>query len=219
VDTLSSAYSTSSEEYFSGARKEFVDLLPLNVEGNLLEIGCGNGDTLKYALQQQKCRTCVGVELCPEPAEQAKTVCRDIYVGDIESMELPCPVEFFDALIMSEVVEHLRDPWVTIKKLHGYLKPGAIVVSGSPNVAHHKILRMMIGGRWEYTSQGPLDRTHLRWFTPSSYRKLFEDCGFVVEICGPAYPIDGKSRWLNNITFGKFAHLFITQIALIATRR
>ena len=105
--------------------------------------------------------------------------------GDVEQVELPWPAESFDALILSEVLEHLRDPWAVLERLRPLLRPGALVFASTPNVAHREIIVMLLRGRWELRSYGPLDATHLRWFTPSSLRRAFEEAGFVVDSVGP----------------------------------
>jgi SAM-dependent methyltransferase len=212
-------YSFKPSSYFSGARKVFVDDLPVNKSARLLEIGCGNGDTAVYARETGKCGSCVGVELCAEPAAEAAKRLDQVLVGDAEEIELPFPPGHFDLLIMSEVIEHLRDPWTALRKLHPLLAPGAIVLAGSPNVAFRNVVMMLLRGRWDYELAGIMDKTHLRWFTPATYRDLFEDCGYAVEWSKPAAPLRRKARFLNAITFGRLQHLFHTQIYLRAARR
>jgi len=213
------AYEEKPVNYFSGARKRFVIELPASSTACLLEIGCGNGDTAAHAKSTGKCVASCGVELCTEPAEEARTKMDLVVIGDVETLELPFERESFDVLIMSEVVEHLRDPWAALRKLHPFMKPGAIVMAGSPNVAHYSVLRMQIHGDWTYAESGIMDRTHLRWFTPASYRRLFEDCGFAVEFSGPVTPLRWKARWFNRLTLGKCEHILHTQIFLKGRRK
>jgi SAM-dependent methyltransferase len=127
-----SEYIQKPDGYFSGARKIFVDALPQNSDAKLLEIGCGNGDTAAYALATGKCGWCAGVELCPAQATIAAKHLQEVQVGDVELIALPYPSEHFDILIMSEILEHLRDPWSVLRQLHELLKPGAWVLAGSP---------------------------------------------------------------------------------------
>ena len=212
-------YSVKPARYFSGARKLFVDDLPPNPTARLLEIGCGNGDTAAYARKTGKCGWATGVELCAEPATEAAKQLNQVLVGDLEQMDLPFAPASFDLLIMSEVLEHLRDPWAALRKLHPFLKPGALALAGSPNVAHHSVLRMLWRGQWDYAPMGIMDKTHLRWFTPATYRGLFEDCGFDVEFSGPAAPLRFKARLFNQLTFGRLQHLLHSQVYLKARRR
>ena len=218
LENSNAKYSNVPDGYFSGARKAFIDDMPVNPDARLLEIGCGTGDTAAYALSTGKCGWCAGVELCTAPAVEAASRLNDVQIGDVENLVLPYSKEYFDVMIMSEVIEHFVDPWATLKRLRLHLKVGALVVAGSPNVAHWGVLNMLFRGRWDYTSAGIMDRTHLRWFTPVTYRELFEDAGFNVTWCGPATPLTSKALWFNRLTGGRFEHLLTTQIHLKAIR-
>lgn len=211
-------YQYKGRRYFLGKRQGFVNELPTDRTGRLLEIGCGAGNTAAYAKSQAKCGWCCGVELCPEPASEAARNLDQVIVGDIEEVPLDFPSGHFDTLIMSEVLEHLRDPWATLRRLHPLLKPGALVLAGSPNVAHHTVLRMLLRGRWDYATVGIMDQTHLRWFTPDTYVQLFENSGYRVESVGPATPLGIKASWFNKLTLRRFEYLLHTQIQLKARR-
>lgn len=209
-------YSQKPAGYFSGARTAFVDVLPRNRQGRLLEIGAGSGATSVYALAQGKCGWCCGVELCEEPAAEARKKLQQVIVGDVEKIELDFPENHFDVLLMSEVLEHLADPWAVLRRLRPLLKSGAIVVAGSPNICHKDVIRTLLRGDWHYEERGIYDMTHLRWFSPSSYGKMFETCGFAVDEIGPARPLNAKARFFNRITRRRWEHLLHSQIMLRA---
>ncbi|MEQ8827210.1 MAG: hypothetical protein RIC82_05480 [Parvibaculum sp.] len=59
-----------------------------------------------------------------------------------------------------------------------------------------------------------MDRTHLRWFTPASFRQMFEEAGFAVTSVEPLSAPGRKARILNALTGNRFRHLFMTQINL-----
>lgn len=203
-------------QYYRGARREFVDDLPVNPRSRLLEVGCGSGDTAAYALATGKCGRCDGVEVDLKAGSEAQKKLNRVVVGDVESLELPFAYKEFDILILSEVLEHFREPIHALVKLRQYLRSGAVIHSGSPNVAHISVIRMLLCGRWDYTTSGIMDSTHLRWFTASTYRELFERAGFTVEYVRPARPIGGKSKIINALLFNRLPYLFYSQIWLKA---
>jgi 2-polyprenyl-3-methyl-5-hydroxy-6-metoxy-1,4-benzoquinol methylase len=215
-DQLLANYSSKSDSYFSGARRQFVDDLPQNPSARLLEIGCSAGNTAAYTLAQGKCGWCCGVELCPGPAAEAAKKMNQVIVGDIEKLALDFLPQSFDVLFLSEVLEHLTDPSAVLRKLRGLMKPGAIVMSGSPNVCHRSVLRMLLKGRWDYQPEGVMDATHLRWFSPATYREMFENCGFIVDEVTPARRLGFKARIFNLLTGKRLEHLLHTQIYLKA---
>ena len=203
-------YADKEAGYFEGERADYVADLPPNA--TVLEIGCGSGATGALALSTGRAVNYCGVELEPSAAANAAAKLTEVIVGDVEVTELPWPPESFDALILSEVLEHLRDPWATLKKLRPLLKPGAVVFASSPNVAHHRIVRMLIAGHWRLENEGPMDATHLRWFTPSSYAAMFTACGFAVDAVQPLSPLSTKQHLAAAIT--RKPHLFWYQISL-----
>jgi SAM-dependent methyltransferase len=207
-------YSGKQSGYFDGTRTAFVRELPHNPAARLLEIGCGNGKTASLARAEGKCGWCCGVELCEAPALEARKRLDEVIIGNVEHVELNLPPAAFDILIMSEVLEHLVNPGAVLRKLRRFLRPGAIVLAGSPNVCHHSVLRMLLAGRWECQSKGIMDATHLRWFTAQSYRALFEDAGYIVDHIGPANPLSLKARLANTLLLNRLEYLFYTQIVL-----
>jgi hypothetical protein len=61
-----------------------------------------------------------------------------------------------------------------------------------------------------------MDSTHLRWFTPESYQSLFVDAGFEIEVLRPIRRMRWKARLFDKITGGRFTHLLMKQIMVIA---
>jgi ubiquinone/menaquinone biosynthesis C-methylase UbiE len=207
-------YSEKQRQYFDGTRTAFVQALPHNSSARLLEVGCGNGGTASQARAEGKCGWCCGIELCEAPAREAAKRLDQVLMGNVEQMELDLPRASFDILILSEVLEHLVNPGAVLRKLSIFLKPGALVLAGSPNVCHHSVLRMLLVGRWDYQGKGIMDATHLRWFTAQTYQALFEDSGYVVDHVGSANPFSRKARLANALLFKRWEHLFYTQIFL-----
>ena len=178
MGSLSPSYEGKDQRYFSGVRKDLIDRLGVDANRAILEIGCGDGSTGAYAKQQGKCGLYVGVELFPDAASVAKGVIDRVYNANIESFDIPEPPSSFDVLIAGEVLEHLVDPWVALKRLRRFLRPGALAMASSPNVAHHSTISMLLKGEWTLANSGRMDRTHLRWFTPKSYAEMFRGLRF-----------------------------------------
>src|SRR4030095_8026712 len=101
-----------------------------------------------------------------------------------------------------------------LRRLVRLLRSRGRVFASSPNVSHHSVIRQLLRGRWQLEDSGIMDRTHLRWFTPSTFRALFEDAGIIVDHVGPVVPPTAKARLINAVTGGALAHLFIMQINL-----
>lgn len=208
------SYSSKPAAYFAGARDDFIAALPDDRNASVLEIGCGSGATGALALACGKAGRYVGVELFPSAAEAARRELSEVVIGDIERLEPTWAPESFDALILSEVLEHLVDPWRVVRKLAPLVRPGGMVLASSPNVAHWRVIRELAAGRFVLADQGVFDRTHMRWFTPSTFRSMFEAGGFGVDRVGPVTPYSARTRLISRVTRGALDHLFMTQISL-----
>jgi 2-polyprenyl-3-methyl-5-hydroxy-6-metoxy-1,4-benzoquinol methylase len=214
-----SFYAIKPASYFSNARADFVDRLPRDASAQILEVGCGTGATGGLALSEGRCGRFTGVELFETAAAQARDVLSDVITGNVETMSFDWQPATFDALIMSEVLEHLVEPGETLKKLAPYVRPGGMLLASSPNISHWRVIRELVMGRFNLADQGVFDRTHLRWFTPDTFAALAEAAGFEVEEIGPVTAFSPRTELISRLTGGRFDHLFMTQIAMIAIKR
>ncbi len=215
VDQL---YDDKADAYFANARHDIVARLRTDVASSVLELGCGAGGTGAAALAGGKAGRYVGIELSPRAAAAARDRLTQVIEGNVETLDLSPHHGSFDALIISEVLEHLTDPWRVLKALAACLRPGAQIFASSPNVAHWRVVRSLVSGRFDYADSGVMDRTHLRWFTPASYRHMFEAAGLHVISIEPITPNAPRTRLLNRLTGDRLRHLFMTQMMVEGIR-
>jgi 2-polyprenyl-3-methyl-5-hydroxy-6-metoxy-1,4-benzoquinol methylase len=215
----SAAYQHKPDSYFAGARLDFVRLLPRDPTASILEVGCGSGATGALALAGGRAGRYVGIELFEKAATEARAVLTEVITGDVEKIALPFGPTEFDALIMSEVLEHLVEPQATLEKLAACMRPGAMVLASSPNISHWRVVRELLMGRFNLADQGVFDRTHLRWFTPDTFAAMFTRAGFAVQVVAPVTPFAARTRMISRLTSGRYDHLFFEQIALVAIKR
>lgn len=216
---FSAFYDTKPGEYFAGARADFVSRLPHDPTAAILEIGCGSGATGALALGGGYCGRYVGVELFETAAIEARKVLSEVIIGNVETLSFDWQPAEFDALILSEVLEHLVEPGRVVRDLARFVRPGGIVMASSPNVSHWRVVRELLAGRFDLADKGVFDRTHLRWFTPSTFASMFEDAGFATAWVGPVTPFSPRTKFISRLAGGRFDHLFMTQIAFIGVRR
>jgi SAM-dependent methyltransferase len=160
-------------DYYGATRDDVLPLIPDGVS-EVLEIGCGRGRTGALLQDRLGCRV-TGVELNPVIAEEAARRLHRVVCGDIEDLELTGE---FDAVIATELFEHLVEPIGFLRTIRGLLRPGGTVVISTPNVGHYSLVRDLLHGRWDYLPVGLLCYTHLRFFTRSTITDLFDAAGF-----------------------------------------
>lgn len=204
-------YASKPLDYFDGARADIVARLATDRSSSIIEIGCGNGSTGAIAKQQGKCGRYVGIDVDEGAARLAREALDLVVHGNVETLDLAQLDPPFDAAILSEVLEHLVDPWAFLSRLHAVMRPGAQIFASSPNIANARIIGQLLRNRFDYTPTGVMDRTHLRWFTPATFREMFEGAGFRTVSVAPLSPPSRKWRAFNAVTGGAFAHLASSQ--------
>lgn len=147
-------------------------------EGNLLEIGCGNGGMTRLLAPKVDHLTAFDVS---EPSlKQLEELGLPNVVtakGLLESFE---PGRQFDRIVMSEVIEHLRDPFAAITRAFEWVAPRGEFILTTPN------------GHWESDE-------HLHEFSLESFSALLAKTG--CESLQTSYLRDreNRRRWLTAI--------------------
>jgi len=146
---------------------------------DVLDIGGADGSVARV-LRSTGCRIWT-VEQDPKTAKLAADWCEQVVVGDVEELDLEVALgHTFDVILFLDVLEHLREPLVVLRKSLSLLTETGYVVISLPNIAHAAVRAQLLGGRFAYTDVGLLDRTHLRFFDPVSVREFIRDAGLVV---------------------------------------
>lgn len=172
--------------YYFYPRRELVNLIeePTEKTMNILDIGCGCGAMLGYIKGLYPNTTAYGVEIVEKAAGFAKHMA-DVVCGDIETLDFPWEEEFFDYIIMGDVLEHLRRPDIVLKRLHKHVKKGGHIIVSMPNVKHYSvILPLLFNDEFTYSDAGILDTTHLKMYTGLEIRKLIEESAFKIKVWG-----------------------------------
>ena len=132
----------------------------------ILDIGCGAGDNAELIKSRYPECEVFGITYSAAEAELASTKMKECLVFDIEA-DLPSELatQSFDTLFLSHVLEHLKDPDAVIEKFSRLLGNGGQVLIAVPNILSWRMRLQFLRGNFEYTSDGELDDTHLRFFT------------------------------------------------------
>ncbi len=212
--------------YFHNVRPEIIELMPQSVI-RILEIGCAAGETGGALKRQNNLREVVGVEYNEKAAQKAAKVLDYVFIGDIERLELPYPEGYFDCIIYSDVLEHLREPEVLLKRHKRLLGPDGMMVMSIPNIQHISVLNQLVEGRFTYQEEGLLDRTHIHFFTLYEIQEMLKRCGLAAAL------VQGKradtiyqegshgtlsiGRWrIDSLSESEMLNFFVFQYLVVA---
>ena len=168
-----------SESYYRNANPDLLAWIPLNAE-HVLELGCGEAALAAvYRFRNPNVRY-TAAEIHRPSAAVARTRVDRLIEGDVEAMsDAEIAVDgLFDAAVMGDVLEHLSDPWATVRRLRTLLKDDGHLILCVPNISHWYALSELLQGHWPAHDSGLFDRTHLRFFTLDSLITVLKECGF-----------------------------------------
>lgn len=166
--------------YYQNLRPEVFEHIPKHVK-TVLEIGCGEGkfgECIKAELGAEVW----GIEPVKKYAKSASKVLDKVFDQSVEDAIRNLPKHYFDLVVANDVLEHLVDPYEVVKNLTNVLTKKGIIVSSIPNMRNFHVMRdLTLYKNWEYQETGILDKTHMRFFTTKTIKKLFEENGYDVE--------------------------------------
>lgn len=180
-----------SGSYYSHVRPEILQLVPISAT-RILDVGCGAG-VLGVSIKSRQVAEVHGVELMSDAASKAGSYLDRIWNLSIESALPELADGYYDCIVAADVLEHVIDPWDTLAALKEKLAPDGKIVVSLPNVQNWGVVSSLLEGKWDYRSEGILDRTHLHFFTRKSVEELFWNAGLCIAhmgttIHGPSLP-------------------------------
>jgi len=175
-DMANDRYTYKNTDPYS-SHVQIVNWIAQERPAEVLEIGTATG-YLSAEMTRLGCAV-TGIEQDPDMAELAREHCREVIVGDIEKIDLS-QLGRYDAIVFGDVLEHLSYPQKILEKVGRLLKPQGKILISIPNVANIWVRLNLLLGRFDYSSVGILDETHLRFFTLKTARQLAADSGLDV---------------------------------------
>lgn len=139
------------KEWIESFRTEMVGQLAGEVRGRkVLDVGCHYGIFSFYMLERGASVT--GIDIAEKWVQRCSEQAREKHPGGpaeflvADAQALPFGDESFDVVICLEVVEHVDFPGKVMSEVHRVLRPGGVLVVGTPNtssyyVAAYKLLK------------------------------------------------------------------------------
>lgn len=137
--------------------KKIARLFRENGKRKILDYGCGPGDMMLECRREGM--DVYGVDASRRSVAMARRRGLDAVIADWDS--IPFEYDSFDVIFMQSVLEHMDRPMEAVLELKKYLKKGGWLFLSAPTPC---------SGFWD-------DPTHIRPYTPKSFRIIAEICG------------------------------------------
>ena len=158
--------------------------------GAILDLGCGNG-AIAHALLAQGYDV-HGVDASESGIRLANEIAPGrFFVMDVAAGELPGALagRRFDAVISTEVIEHLYHPRGLIALARNCLADAGVLIVSTPYHGYLKNLALAVSGRLDPHFTVLWDGGHIKFFSRATLERMLQEEGFVVE------EFAGAGRW------------------------
>lgn len=157
--------------------------------GRLLELGCGYGFVLDTLSCDGHFRAIFGADLSRPSLERAASRLKGrVPLAQVDAAAPPFRAGAFDAILITEVLEHVPDPPGILKEASGLLAPGGVLVVTAPNEALINRLKALLkkSGLWRLffgpyeAAEHMEDEWHLHCADRASLEGWIRDAGLTV---------------------------------------
>lgn len=156
----------------------------------ILDMPCGRGFYLNMFRYVSKCKL-VGAELDTEVIEKARHNVGhlpNLVLNQANLYALPYPDNSFDAVILSEILEHVDDDVAGLKEAYRVLKPGGVMVATVPHANYpfwwdpiNKTLETLFNTHIQHGLLAGIWANHVRLYERDQLRNAVLAAGFEVE--------------------------------------
>tara|TARA_B100000989_G_scaffold298359_1_gene287273 strand:+ start:211 stop:885 length:675 start_codon:yes stop_codon:yes gene_type:complete len=216
-----------NNSYYGNPRIDVLEFLSKKINDdinykNILDIGCASGEFCLNLKETYKIKNLnwTGIEKVkdlPNSKYNYANLGRCIH-DDLPDCLDQLENNYFDCIFALDVLEHLIKPENVLEKLKSKIKENGYLIISIPNISHFSIILSLIKQNWIYKESGILDKTHLRFFTPSSFKSFSNKQGWDVLHTYPINSYLGKKKFIFNfimrlfpkyiINFFTFQHIY-----------
>ncbi|PIS08806.1 hypothetical protein COT75_04990 [Candidatus Beckwithbacteria bacterium CG10_big_fil_rev_8_21_14_0_10_34_10] len=147
-----------------------------------LDVGCATGLLGKTLKAHKSPKFLVGIEKDKKMAKKASRFYDKVIITNLDQLNnLPFKKDFFDLIVLSDILEHLKNPLFTLKAITPYLNSSGCLLISVPNIAFISVRISLLFGMFEYNLKGGLlDEAHLRLFTRLGLIKLLKQANLKI---------------------------------------
>lgn len=181
----------------------------LKTKKKILDIGCGAG-TLSFYLAS-KHHEVLGVDISKKAIKESTISSEHMGLKNVKFKVLDFPKEIpdgrYDAILLFEVIEHIKDDVGALRKIFKLLKPGGVLLLSTPSI---KAPLHRLG----LTKQFDKNVGHLRRYDLDDLVKKIEDAGFKIKYVQKIEGVLRNFLFVDNFAgnFLRFVKFFVSDI-------
>jgi 2-polyprenyl-3-methyl-5-hydroxy-6-metoxy-1,4-benzoquinol methylase len=173
-----------SERYYAGLNNKLLANIP-PFKRKVLELGCAAGRLGEKYKSENPHTEWHGIDISMSALSEANQVLDATYLINLDQdydLSRILSQRDFDAIVIGDLIEHLVNPEPLLESLHQITTSDAELICCIPNMSNAEVIQRMLCGDLSYDDMGLLDKTHLRFYSPSSAIKLLLDSGWLPNI-------------------------------------
>ena len=184
--------------YYYSNREDMLKYVPPCTKTSL-EFGCGCGG-FSALVKNKFDAEAWAVEINEEAARKAKKILDKVINSDAAKSLDNIPENYFDCIILFDILEHLLDPSALLCALKNKLSDKGVIIASIPNIRYYRtFIDLVIHGNWDYKDHGILDSTHLRFFTYKSILKMLKTLDFKILTLEGIHPTSSRTFKILNL--------------------
>jgi 2-polyprenyl-3-methyl-5-hydroxy-6-metoxy-1,4-benzoquinol methylase len=152
--------------------RPLLDACQIEPGMNVLDVGCATGSLLAEVAERRAVP--FGIDLQPQAIEDARRRVPKAHLHAGQTADHPFPTVEFDAVLMIDLLEHVREPASELRVVRERMRARGRLVISTPRVdsTSRRVMRRF----WpQYREE------HLTYFSRAGIEQLLARCGFELE--------------------------------------
>ena len=189
------------------------------IKGDVLDYGAGTGTLLNQLHACGFHGTLTGADILPRPESLPESI---HWAGGDLNVPISLPDSSFDAIVSSEVIEHLENPRGIFREFHRLLRPGGQLIVTTPNQESIRSLAALCIGGYFVAFADSAYPAHISALLRKDFQRICHECGFAVPTF--AYTDEGGLPKLPRINWQQIipgffkGRLFSDNIAIVTKK-
>jgi 2-polyprenyl-3-methyl-5-hydroxy-6-metoxy-1,4-benzoquinol methylase len=177
-----------------------------NESFTIFDVGCGFSQALLF--YREKGINVSGLEPSPEGVAYAQSQGLEVYQAGIEDFDC-VEGRRFDVVTLMNVLEHLRNPAETLKKIKdNLLSSRGVLIIDVPN--EYNDFQMVANAEFSLNNWWECPPNHINYFSATTLGNLLRKCGYQIVDQEAAFPLEMfmlmGEVYVGNPEIGKICH-------------